>query len=234
MSTVHTVVKGDTLSGIAKKYGTTVSNLKKVNNLTSDTIKIGQKLKIPSSQTSTTTNTPTTTPNPSSLFKQMWGNFPKSNVKHNADAIDNYCAINLSEALIKSNIAISGGNCWGCPTGKNNTHYLRASEMAEWLKKKPFKGCPAPIKATGKDFKEKFNNKKGIIYFQDYWQRAHEKGTDKRTGDHIDLWDATGLVSQLASFNIFLNFATNSLGFSWDGWLSSKELSTEVLLWEIE
>lgn len=42
---VHTVVAGDTLSGIAKKYKTTVDNIKKINKLVSDTIKTGQKLK---------------------------------------------------------------------------------------------------------------------------------------------------------------------------------------------
>ena len=40
----HRVVKGDTLWSLAKKYGTTVSALKKLNNLTSDTIYIGQTL----------------------------------------------------------------------------------------------------------------------------------------------------------------------------------------------
>ena len=44
----YTVVKGDTLSGIAHKSGTTVTALKQANNLTSDTIRIGQKLSVPS------------------------------------------------------------------------------------------------------------------------------------------------------------------------------------------
>ncbi len=40
----YTVSKGDTLYGIAKKYGLTVDDLKKMNNLTSNTLSIGQKL----------------------------------------------------------------------------------------------------------------------------------------------------------------------------------------------
>lgn len=48
----YTVVKGDTLSGIAHKNGTTVTALKQANNLGSDTIRIGQKLAIPSPQES--------------------------------------------------------------------------------------------------------------------------------------------------------------------------------------
>lgn len=42
----HTVVKGDTLTNIAKKYKTTVANLMQWNNLKSDSIKINQKLAI--------------------------------------------------------------------------------------------------------------------------------------------------------------------------------------------
>ncbi|MBI5686385.1 MAG: LysM peptidoglycan-binding domain-containing protein [Verrucomicrobia bacterium] len=48
----YTVVKGDTLSGIAHKSGTTVTALKQANNLGSDTIRIGQKLTVPSPQES--------------------------------------------------------------------------------------------------------------------------------------------------------------------------------------
>ena len=42
----YTVKSGDTLSGIATKYKTTVPNIKKLNKLTTDMIKPGQKLKI--------------------------------------------------------------------------------------------------------------------------------------------------------------------------------------------
>ncbi|MCG3150249.1 MAG: hypothetical protein PCFJNLEI_03730 [Verrucomicrobiae bacterium] len=43
----HVVAKGDTLSSIAKVYKVTVTDLKKANGLTSDDIKLGQKLTIP-------------------------------------------------------------------------------------------------------------------------------------------------------------------------------------------
>jgi LysM repeat protein len=41
---VHTVSTGDTLFGIARNYGLSVDDLKKRNNLSADTIMIGQKL----------------------------------------------------------------------------------------------------------------------------------------------------------------------------------------------
>jgi len=40
----HIVAKGDTLYGIARRYGISVDDLKKINNLPADTIVIGQKL----------------------------------------------------------------------------------------------------------------------------------------------------------------------------------------------
>ena len=44
---IYTVVKGDTLSKIASEFNTTVAELKRLNNLTTDLLQIGQKLFIP-------------------------------------------------------------------------------------------------------------------------------------------------------------------------------------------
>lgn len=46
-SPIHKVSSGDSLEKIARKYNTTVPNLKKANGLTSNTIIIGQELRIP-------------------------------------------------------------------------------------------------------------------------------------------------------------------------------------------
>lgn len=45
-TTTHEVATGDTLGRIAKQYGTTVALIKKSNNLKSDVIRIGQKLRV--------------------------------------------------------------------------------------------------------------------------------------------------------------------------------------------
>lgn len=43
----YTVVSGDTLYSIANKYNTSVSNLRNINNLSSDILSVGQKLLVP-------------------------------------------------------------------------------------------------------------------------------------------------------------------------------------------
>jgi len=44
---VHIVGKGDTLSSIANRYGVSLLALRRANNISSDQIKTGQKIKIP-------------------------------------------------------------------------------------------------------------------------------------------------------------------------------------------
>ncbi len=50
-ASVYTVRKGDTLSGIAQRYGTSASTLKRINGLSSDQLKVGQKLRLKASGT---------------------------------------------------------------------------------------------------------------------------------------------------------------------------------------
>jgi LysM repeat protein len=56
-TTTHTVVAGDTLSAIGRRYNVSVAQLKSVNNLSSDTIYVGQQLRISGSSTERSSNT---------------------------------------------------------------------------------------------------------------------------------------------------------------------------------
>ncbi len=55
--TTYVVMKGDTLYGIANKFGVTVDELKNLNNLKSNTLSIGQILKIPTTNQNEVTYT---------------------------------------------------------------------------------------------------------------------------------------------------------------------------------
>ncbi|OMP66705.1 C40 family peptidase [Domibacillus epiphyticus] len=66
-SGTYIVKSGDSLSSIASRYGITAASLKQINNLTSDTIFVGQKLKVGAgSKGGTMPSTPVKVNNPSS------------------------------------------------------------------------------------------------------------------------------------------------------------------------
>lgn len=54
----YTVKSGDTLSKIATQHGTSIKALRSANNLKTDRIKVGQKLKIPAKAAAATTTAP--------------------------------------------------------------------------------------------------------------------------------------------------------------------------------
>lgn len=61
--TTYKVKKGDTLSKIAKNYGTNVNTLKSLNKLKSTKIKVGQSLKVPKKASTAKTTTKVATTN---------------------------------------------------------------------------------------------------------------------------------------------------------------------------
>lgn len=46
-ATIHTVVAGDTLSGLSSKYKIPMDSIKRANNMTNDTVILGRKMVIP-------------------------------------------------------------------------------------------------------------------------------------------------------------------------------------------
>jgi LysM repeat protein len=74
--TSYTVVSGDSLSVITKRFNTTVDQVKQANQLTSDVIRVGQVLTIPTGRFALT-NEPTTLPNPTSDVTGIQKNLQK-------------------------------------------------------------------------------------------------------------------------------------------------------------
>ena len=66
--TIYTVVSGDSLYSIARRFNTSVDNIKKANNLTSNNLSIGQKLIIPSENESINNQTIYTVVSGDSLY----------------------------------------------------------------------------------------------------------------------------------------------------------------------
>ena len=181
------------------------------------------------------------------VFQTLWDNYPRYSLVHlnnnGKDKYGNHCAINVSEALMKSGVNMTSfkeNTCSSeCDVGRK--HARGAEALARWLKRGYFKDANKVIELNGKDYKEKIDNKKGIIFFKDYWQRKDEKGTEKRTGDHIDLWDEGTLAGsgELQSFlrQSFPLFVEDVSGFLHDNLgtntITSLSRSKKVLFWEM-
>lgn len=107
----YIVNSGDNLYAIAKKYNTTVDEIKKLNNLTSDTLSIGQKLKIL-----------TTTPSqelPSETYVVQKGDSLYSIARKFGTTVDSLKSINN----LTSNL-LSIGQVLRIPTSEKQTTYI--------------------------------------------------------------------------------------------------------------
>ena len=133
---------------------------------------------------------------------------------------------NISYALEKSGVLFSSFHGGRCPnTPKNGGMVTSAQELANWLGPSRFSGCSKPETYIGKDVFDKIENRTGIIFLANYWQRTTDKGS-ARTGDHIDLWNGSRMTSFSSWFRVHL-------GISWDGYWSDFRRASKVLFWYI-
>lgn len=182
-------------------------------------------------------------------FSDLWTNYPNNdpcvNTKTGRPAYDDQCAIRLGMALQKSGVnfkSFPGPVCeFGAP---GSGMALRAQELANWLLKRPFAGCPPPqILSPGKGFAQTLHGRTGIIFFEHYWLRSGEKLNANRsapfgTGNHIDLWRIDTLTP---AFHNFLRFSLhidhfpslNPLAPAGQNWYSDLNNSARVVFWQI-
>ena len=175
-------------------------------------------------------------------FKELKSHFPINfwgpNIEHidqetGKDCFTSHCAINLSEALVESGNELKGFRgvkCWNCPD-KNGKHALRASQLAKWLKDNPNILGAAAIELTGENFEDFVEGKRGVIYFEDYWQRSGETG-NTRTGDHIDLWNKNELES-IGTVWTWIRRTAPEVSETWFD-MSDLRKSKVVLFWELQ
>lgn len=120
-------------------------------------------------------------------FQTIWNNHP--NIKGDAPLLDpktyaNQCAINLSAALIRSQVPLTGFR-GALSWQKDKPKYaIRAQELAGWLKT-TFPRIPTRFKqVSAREFSSQLNRQCEIIFFQNYWSAGNQ-------GDHIDLWNGS-------------------------------------------
>lgn len=160
MATVkYTVKSGDTLSGIASKYNTTVNNLVKLNNITNPNyIVVGQVLIISGSSSSTAKTTTTTTSSASKATIKAFG--LQSGTQRTIYATWDWSKSNTKEYKVKWNYATGDGVAFiGGESTTTNKQYLftppeNATHIAFYVK---------PISKTYT------KNKKTVSYWTADW-----------------------------------------------------------------
>ncbi len=166
-------------------------------------------------------------------FDTLWKNYPDKEIiksqctnkqKDSNKPFTDYCAIMLSECLVRSGVDLShikGNRCW---SHQGKKHILLAEDIANGLKKytPPSFGKLEPIQPGS--YQNLLSEKTGVIYFKDYWQRENES-FDRRSGDHIDLWNK----NKITSSGMFIRTLLELLGR-----VSDLNKSREIWFWEIK
>lgn len=149
-------------------------------------------------------------------FRKIWSNHP--NIKGDAPILDkkvyeNQCAINLSAALMRADIPLTGFRGTLSWQKGEPKYAIRAQELANWLKT-PFPRIPTHFEGvSAKEFSSKLAHKRGIIFFQNYWGPGHQ-------GDHIDLWDGWRLTHWSSWMRIQLHLS----GGSWSDYRKAESI----------
>lgn len=125
----YRVVKGDTLSKIATKHGTTIAKLKEWNNLSSDLIKIDQVLIVKKDSTIESSSITSTSTNSNSNVGQAPSNGNTNEAANNSEQ-------NAVDAMIKAQLAKETA-ITKSPTAENLEKYKKLIEVA-----KTFIGVP--------------------------------------------------------------------------------------------
>ena len=167
-------------------------------------------------------------------FNKLWNDFPEKNIikarcqnKQSSTSsfpFKDYCAIMLSDALIRSGVSTTSAKVKKCWSHQGGKHILLAEEMASWLNKSNIGGLNKVEKIRPSSFQKDLEGRTGIIFFKDYWQRGNESVAN-RSGDHIDLWNK----NEITSAGMFVRSV-----YEFFGAVSDLNQSTEIWFWEIK
>jgi hypothetical protein len=171
-------------------------------------------------------------------FNELWSAYPDKenpfvdpNTGEMPSYADNQCAIRLSITLHDLGVDMKSFRGQGQIRIDGKRTALRAREMADWLKLRPFAGLAAPVDITGSDWASKIKGRTGIVFFSGYWARdSDSKG--QTSGDHIDLWNKNTLTSPGAAGRV-TSFFRFRLGLS-SAWYSDLGKSRQILFWDVK
>lgn len=167
-------------------------------------------------------------------FDTLWAQYPRDGsleakcVLDRGKPFDDYCAIKLSECLIRSGVPLHdfrGRKCWSHAGEK---HTLLAQELANHLLISLPAGFGKMEKVPPADFQDKLKGRNGVVFFKDYWRRGSgsaKESEGNRSGDHIDLWKG----NQITSSGMIRRSIAEFFGL-----VSDLNQSREVWFWEIK
>ena len=155
-TTSYKVKKGDTLSAIAKKYKTSVSNLKKINHLTSDRIYVGQVLKVSGSAAAPAKNG-SSSPSKTKTYKVKKGDTLSAIAKKHHTTVSSLKKLNhLKSDMIYVGQVLKVTGTTSSPTkdkspapAKVTTHTVRKGDTLSAIAKK-YKTSVAKLKKANK------------------------------------------------------------------------------------
>jgi len=167
-------------------------------------------------------------------FDEIWDAYPKFDPC--SGGYTDQCAARIGESLRGCGVeglSFKGARCHVDHPG----HMLRAAEVAEWLHRRPFAGCPEALSVKPKTWEKEIHGKTGIIFFDGYWHRKTD-GQNVTTGNHIDLWNGSrltmaGVGDTFATIGRFV-FGRQSVAPGSDYGYSDLHNSTKILFWEIK
>jgi Type VI secretion system (T6SS), amidase effector protein 4 len=167
-------------------------------------------------------------------FEALWSAYPKFDPcqGHYQDQ----CAARLGVALRGCGIeglSFRGARCNADDPG----HMLRAAEVAEWLHRRPFAGCPEAVSLMPGRWDTDAKGRTGIVFFDGYWHRDSD-GPNITTGNHIDLWNGSrltmaGVTGTLATIGRFV-LGRRSIGAGTALGYSDLHNSNKILFWEVK
>lgn len=232
---VYTVKAGDTLSGIAAKYGTTYQVLAAYNGISNpNVISVGQKIKIPgTSNTSATPTTPTTSvtyPKTPFTVTVLVSDLNYRSTGSNSGTIKGQTATtNYLTLSIDENILISDANSTEISQSLYNQLVSKVNALTTWNKQEV-----ADLIAVDKDLQAKINTKAAASDLTAEISRA--KAAEKANADAIALKASQSevdklsiKVTQLESNEVVASLIEQAVQNEMEEYLSSGQLANMTI-----